>query len=354
MAGAASLAIESHGRVLVTGATGFLGHSLVTALAAAGYTVRALVRESSDTRQLRDLGVELCVGDVREAASINAAVEACDYVVHAAGLFRLWGDVRDFERTNVEGTAYVLEAALRHSVKKLVHISTVAVAGNPEPGQVIDETTPSRPVDAYQRSKVDGENLVRMYFQTARLPGVILRPGAFYGPWGRYAFNRLFFEEPLAGLLIQVHWGRRLTFPVFVPDVARVIVAALASGRAGEVYTVSGDSLTHRRVNQIVSRLAGIPGWRLNIPTGAMLALAGWLDRRAVRTGREPYYPPNLASYVFHDWQVSSAKARRELGFVPTPFEEGARQTLGWYRGLGRWPGKGLAFAGAVGNHAEN
>ena len=327
------------GRVLVTGATGFLGHSLVTELAAAGLAVRALVRATSDTRQLRDMGVELCVGDVREAATVNAAVTDCQFVVHAAGLFRLWGDVREFERTNVEGTAYVLEAALRHSVQKLVHISTVAVAGNPAPGTVIDENTPSRPVDAYQRSKVDGENLVRMFCQTARLPGVILRPGAFYGPWGRYAFNRLFFEDPLRGLLIQVHWGRRLTFPAFVPDVARVIVAALSAGRAGEVYTVSGDSLTHRRVNQIVSRLARIPSFRLNIPTGAMLALAGWLDRRAARTGREPYYPPNLAAYVFNDWNVSSAKARRELGFQPTSFEEGARKTLEWYRSQGRLHG---------------
>jgi len=322
-------------RVLVTGATGFLGHTLVTQLAGAGYTVRAMVRANSDTRQLRELGVELCLGDVRDAATVSNAVERCDYVVHAAGLFRLWGEVRDFERTNVEGTAYVLEAALRHGVQKLVHISTVAVAGNPGPGQVIDEATPSRPVDAYQRSKVDGENLVRMFQKTARLPAIILRPGAFYGPWGRYAFNRLFFEDPLRGLLIQVHWGRRLTFPVFVPDVARVIVAALKGGRPGEVYTFSGDSLSHRQVNQIVSRLAGLPALRFNVPTPMMLALASWLGQRAVRTGREPYYPLNLASYVFYDWNVSSAKARAELGFVPTPFEEGARQTLEWYRSLG-------------------
>jgi dihydroflavonol-4-reductase len=322
-------------RVLVTGATGFLGHNLVTQLVAGGYPVRALVRETSDTRYLRELAVELCVGDVRDAATVNIAVDGCDYVVHAAGLFRLWGEVREFERTNVEGTAYVLEAALRHGIQKLVHISTAAVAGNPQPGQVIDESTPSRPVDAYQRSKVDGENLVRMFQQTARLPAVILRPGAFYGPWGRYAFNRLFFEDPLRGLLIQVHWGRRLTFPVFVPDVARVIVAALKSGRPGEVYTFAGDSISHRQVNQIVSRLAGIPPWRFNVPTQTMLALAGWLGRRAARTGREPYYPLSLASYVFYDWKVSSAKTRAELGFVPTPFEEGARQTLEWYRGLG-------------------
>jgi dihydroflavonol-4-reductase len=129
----------------VTGATGFLGHNLVSLLVASGYSVRALVRESSDTRQLR----ELFVGDVRAAALVNAALAGCTYVVPAAGLFRLWGEVRDFERTNVEGTPYMLEAALRHSVRKLVHISTAAVAGNPEPRQVIDGATPSRPVDAY-------------------------------------------------------------------------------------------------------------------------------------------------------------------------------------------------------------
>ena len=316
-------------------------------MAAAGYTVRALVRESSDTRQLRELGAELCLGDVREAPTVNAAMLGCDYVVHAAGLFRLWGEAREFERTNVEGTAYVLEAALRQSVKKLVHISSAAVAGNPLPGQVIDEDTPSRPVDAYQRSKVDGENLVRMFQQTTHLPAVILRPGAFYGPWGRYAFNRLFFEDPLRGLLIQVHWGRRLTFPVFVPDVARVIVAALNRGRPGEVYTFAGDSISHRQVNQIVSGLAGIPSWRFNVPTWVMLAVAEWLGRRAARTGREPYYPLNLASYVFNDWQVSSAKTRSELGFVPTPFPEGARQTLEWYRGLGLLRRKVHSPAGA-------
>ena len=70
-------------RVLVTGATGFLGHNLVTQLAAAGYTVRALVRETSDTRHLRELGAELCTGDVREAAAVKAAVAGCDMVVHA-------------------------------------------------------------------------------------------------------------------------------------------------------------------------------------------------------------------------------------------------------------------------------
>lgn len=331
------------GKILVTGATGFLGHNLVVHLVNLGYGVRALVRATSNTRQLDALGVELSYGDVRDAGSVNAAVRGCRYVVHGAGLFRLWGPAREFERTNAEGTAYVLEAARRHSVQKLIHISSVAVIGIPPAGQIIDETTPCWPVDTYQRSKLDGENLVRMFHATTQLPVVILRPGAYYGPFGRYGFNRLFFEDPLKGLLIQVHRGRRLTFPVFVPDVACAVVAALSAGRPGETYNISGDPLPQREVSRIVSRLAGLPSVRANVPQQVMLALAAWMARRAERTGREPYYPLSLANYVFHDWPVSSAKARAELGFAATPFETGARQTLDWYAGLGLF--RGLAVA---------
>jgi nucleoside-diphosphate-sugar epimerase len=72
-----------------------------------------------------------------------------------------------------------------------------------------------------------------------------------------------------------------------------------------------------------------------------MLALARWMTRRAEHTGHEPYYPLTLANYVFHDWPVSSAKARAELGFRPTPFEEGARQTLAWYSAAGLFTPRG-------------
>jgi nucleoside-diphosphate-sugar epimerase len=318
-------------RVLLTGATGFLGHSLAAELDAAGYAIRALVRPASDTRHLQALGAELALGDLREAAAVHAAAAGCQFLIHAAGLFRFWGPAREFERANVEGTAYVLEAALRHGLERVVHVSTLAVVGAPPPGVVLDEAAPCRPADPYQRSKLDGENLVRMFHRTTGLPAIILRPGAFYGPWGRYAFNRLFFEDPLKGLLIQVHRGRRLTFPAFAPDVARACLSALATGRPGETYNVSGESLSHSAVNRVISRLAGLPPWRLNVPAALMLALARWSTRRAERTGREPYYPLSLASYVFHDWNVNSAKARAELGFSPTPFEVGARQTLDWY-----------------------
>ncbi len=317
--------------ILVTGATGFLGHHLVPHLAAAGYRVRALVRETSNTAHLRDPNVELAFGDVLDPASLHRAVAGCRYVLHAAGLFRFWGPKEEFERINVQGTANVLEAARREDVDKLAYISTIAVVGEHPAEVVIDENVKCQPADPYQRSKLDAENFVRMFAQGAHLPAVILRPGAFYGPWGRYAFNRLFFEDPLKGLRIQVHSGRRITFPAFAPDVARAALAALKLGRAGEIYNVCGEPLSHHEADTIISRLAGISPMRINVPMALMLRVARTLTRMADKSGHEPYYPIHLASYVFQDWRVSSEKARAELGFAPTPFEYGAYQTLEWY-----------------------
>lgn len=320
--------------ILVTGATGFLGHNLIPELLAAGHQVRAFVRPGSQFQFLERLDVELAFGDVLAPETIDAAMRGCEYVVHGAGHFRMWGQSRPFERTNAEGTAYMMEVAARRAVRKFVHISTVVVIGRPEPGRPIDESHPVRPLDFYQRSKFDGENIVRMYYLTARVPAVILRPGAFYGPWGRYAWNRLFFEDPLRGIRIQIHRGRRITFPVFVPDVARAILAALNCGRPGQVYNVCGDPITHGEANTVISRLAGISPFRLNVPGWLMIWLARLMTAVADRVGREPYYPLNLAPYVFYDWPVSSEKARAEFNWRPTPFEEGARRTLEWYARL--------------------
>lgn len=317
--------------ILVTGATGFLGHNLIPLLIERKHAVRVLARPTSNLDLLRAQGVEIAMGDVRDAASVEAAMAGCRAVIHGAAKFRFWGHERDFVEINVHGTQNVVEAACRVGVERFIHISTIAVIGKPQPGVTITEETPTRPQDAYQRSKLAGERLVMQAYHARRLPALVLRPGAFYGPWGRYAFNRLFFEDPLKGLPIQVHRGRHVNFPIFVPDLCRVIEAALTQGRPGEIYNVSGPSMTHQEINEIISRLAGLPPRRINAPGWGMLALAGAWTFIARFTGREPYYPLNLAPYVFCDWIVSSDKARRELGFESTPFEEGARQTLEWY-----------------------
>ncbi|MDY7077039.1 MAG: NAD-dependent epimerase/dehydratase family protein [Chloroflexota bacterium] len=329
--------------VLITGATGFLGHTLCPYLVERGYRLRALVRPSSAWDFLRPLGVELAWGDIRDAEAVHAATEGCQAVVHAAGKFRFWGRRSDFFAVNLEGTKNALEAALRADVERFIYISTIAVIGAPRTDTVIDEAYPPTPWDDYQRSKLAAERLTLRYHQAYGFPALVLRPGAFYGPGSRYAFNRLFFEDPLKGLPVQVHRGKHVNFPVYIRDVAQGIDLALKQGQPGEVYNISGPSLSHREANDLVDRLLGYHIQRFNAPAWAMLTLARvwtWLSRY---TGREPYYPLNLALYVFYDWKVSSDKAQRELGFVPTPFEEGAQATLAWYREMGMKPSNRLA-----------
>jgi nucleoside-diphosphate-sugar epimerase len=162
-----------------------------------------------------------------------------------------------------------------------------------------------------------------------------MRPGAFYGPWGHYGLNRLLFDDFLRGIRIQVHHGRHITFPVYVKDVCWAIETLLERGRLGEIYNVSGESIPHRQASDIISRLAAKSTWRFNAPEGLMVTVARIMEILARFTRREPWYPLNLYPYIFYDWPVSSQKARRELGFHPTPFEDGARQTLEWYQANG-------------------
>ncbi|MCZ7667190.1 MAG: hypothetical protein M5U34_08230 [Chloroflexi bacterium] len=174
----------------------------------------------------------------------------------------------------------------------------------------------------------------------------MLRPGAFYGPWGRYAFNRLFFEEPLRGWRIKVNGGRHITFPVYALDVVQSIMLALVNGRSGQVYNICSQSLDHNSVNNIISDLAGISRWRFNFPTWSVLALAKSWTALSRYTGREPFYPINMAPYVFQDWPISTQKAETELGFQPTPFTSGAAATLDWYRQQGYCKGGKVAGGG--------
>jgi nucleoside-diphosphate-sugar epimerase len=319
--------------VFLTGGTGFLGRHLVPRLCRAGYTVRVLTRHPENNQWLsRYPRIEIVHGDLLDEPLIHEAIQGCRFVIHAAGLFRFWGDAAEFESTNVTGTENVLRAALDAQVERLVHISTIAVIGQPDPDKVMDENYPANPVEPYQRSKLQAERLAVSYYTEKGLPLIVLRPGAYYGPMGEYAFNRLFFTDPMRGLIMQLNHGRYITFPAFIDDVAQGVILALERGRLGEIYNLCGDWLTHKEAFDIVCAEAGllsirppIPGWMGIMTSRVMTAFSRF-------THREPFWPLNLRSYVYNYWRVSSEKARRELGFVPTDFRKGASQTIAWYR----------------------
>lgn len=322
--------------ILVTGATGFLGHHLIPQLIKTGYRVRALVRPTSDSSFLQKMGAELVYAhDITDEKGVAEACRGCRYVIHGAGYFRFWGEEKLFWQTNVQGTEAVVAGALAAQVERVVHISTVVVVGRESAGTPITELSPCYPQDPYQKSKLAGEDRMLAAGRDHGLPVIVLRPGAFYGPWGRYAFNRLFFEEPLRGWRIKVHGGRHITFPVYVPDVVQGIQLALTRGTVGQIYNICGESLDHNMANRIVSEIAGISPFRLPIPTFSAQLLAYSMTTLARLTRREPFYPTNIIHYIFQDWPINSAKAQTELGFQATSFVEGAKATLEWYRQTG-------------------
>lgn len=319
--------------IFVTGGTGFLGRHLVPLLCRSGYRLRLLTRHPEQYPWLyRYPNVETVNGDLRDRASIEAGMQGCRLVIHAGGLFRFWGETEWFYQTNVMGTQNVMAAACSAAVEKVIHISSIAVIGQPDPENVIDETYAPHPVDPYQRSKFEAEQLALSYWQDYGLPVCVLRPGAYYGPMGEYAFNRLFFRDPMRGIIMQVDGGRYIIFPAYIADVAQSILLALQRGKPGEIYNICGDWIAHKDVFDIVLQAANIRFPRLPIPGWMGINFARMLESISTITRREPFYPMNLQSYVYNNWRVSSAKARHDLGFVPTDFAEGARQTLAWYQ----------------------
>jgi dihydroflavonol-4-reductase len=328
--------------ILVTGGTGFLGRNLLPILLDAGYPVRLISRQPEKYPWLRDLNVEVVTADVVEREKVFAAMQGVRYVVHGAGLFRFWGQTSDFEQTNIRGTQNILEAAAQVGIEKLVHVSTIAVAGYPrDPQRIIDEAYVCQPMDDYQRSKAAGEQQVLDAVRELGVPAVIVRGGAFYGPHGRYAFNKLFFEDPLINHLpMGVDGGRHLTFPAYIKDVARGLLLGLEKGRPGEVYNVSSQTLKHREVERIIARISGTSAFRLHAPRVMMVQVARLLTWLTELTGRERRYVLTMEPYIFGEWNVSIEKARQELGFQPTSFEQGVRETLQWYIDEGLWKSK--------------
>ncbi len=317
--------------LFLTGATGFLGRHLLPLLLRAGYPVRALVRPGSASRLAPRPGLEVVLGDLLTPATYAPALQGCQGVIHAAGLFRFWGPEARFEAINRQGTQRLAVAAARARVRRLVYLSTLAVIGTPPLQGPITEATPPRPRDAYQRSKYAAEQALRRVAQQSDLEVVILRPGGFYGPGGTYGLNRLLVLDPLRGIRVRVQGGRLHLFPpAFIEDVARSTLRALTQGRAGEVYHLHDRPPTLAEAQGLLTALAGLPSRWWDIPAPLLLTWAALSEAVAWLTRREPFYPLNLRHYVLQDWRAESGKARRELGFVPTPLEEGLRQTVAW------------------------
>jgi dihydroflavonol-4-reductase len=170
-------------RVFVTGGTGFVGKPTVRRLVEGGHEVRCLVRRTSHTRMLEELGCQLAYGDVTDKASVLDGMKGCDWLVHLANVYYFWEpDKGVYHRVNVEGTRNVMEAALEAGVSKVAHVSTLVVWGKPTQ-LPFNERTPVGPERFSQdaQSKYEGDLVVWELYRERELPVVVLYPGTVLG-----------------------------------------------------------------------------------------------------------------------------------------------------------------------------
>ncbi len=314
-------------RVLVTGATGFLGVAVCRELLGRGHAVRALVRSASGLAGLEGLEVEVARGDVLDPASVRAALAGRDAVVHAAGLPRIGGDDRETFAVNVRGAEVVLGAALEARVARAVLTSSVAAIGGSRTPVLLDETTPSNAEAlgiGYFVSKLRGER-AGLALAARGLPLVVLRPSVVFGPGDTHRSS-----AELAASIARRRlpgWVEGGSSFCDVRDVARAHVEALERGRAGEVYVLGGHNL---RVSELVRRVAAIAGVPPppRIPYPVAWAAAALQEAAARVRGGRPATTRDLVRSARLFTFVSSAKAERELGYAIRPFDEMVRDTL--------------------------
>jgi len=327
--------VHSQTKVLVTGATGFIGGNLVKALVDSGYRTRVLLRPASNTRNIVGLDVEKAYGDLRDRSSLERALDGCDGLFHVAAAYTFWApDPKDVYETNVRGTENLLTAALAKGIQKVVYTSTESVIGIDGNGGLGTEELTADPRELagdYRKSKYQAEQ-VALRLSRAGLPLVVVNPTAPVGPGDlKPTPTGQFIVDFLNGRMpAYVNTGLNL---VYVGDVARGHVLAMEKGHLGERYILGNRNLTFKEILGLLEKITGLKAPQRRIPVWFALGIA-YLDEFVVAKARKR--PPRIpvaavrsaCTYRYFD----CSKAIRELGLPQTPVEEALEKAVRWFR----------------------
>ncbi|HUA35037.1 MAG TPA: hopanoid-associated sugar epimerase [Candidatus Binataceae bacterium] len=321
---------------LVTGGNGFVGSHVVRALLARGDHVRVLLREKADRSALVGLDIELAIGDLRDASSVERASTGCNEVYHVAADYRLWlTDPAPMYATNVEGTKNVIRAARAAGVKRIVHTSTVGALGIPHGGIGREDTpvTLEQMPGHYKRSKFLAEQEA-MKAAREGAPVVIVNPST---PIGEYDY-----KPTPTGRIIVDFLNRRM--PAYVDtglnlvdaaDCARGHLLAAERGRVGEKYILGAENMSLKEFLARLARLSGLAAPRVRIPYAVAFGFA--LGAEAVSrtvTRRAPRASLTEVRMARKHMFFDSSKAKAELGYEPGPVDDSIRRAIEFFKAM--------------------
>lgn len=324
-------------KFLVTGGTGYVGVPLIDTLLQNNHQVRVLVRSKSKFKNLiANPNIEIVVGDLLDTKSLQVATSGCSAIFHLAAFADIWSrDPSIYEQINVEGTKNLLSAASAQGVKRILITSTAGVMGpTANDGQPVTEGTSRQPIlfSKYDQSKYK-EELAAFEFLKKGLEVIIVNPSRIYGPGIHGTSNSV---SRLIDLFNQGKWrfipgdGSSIGNYVYIDDIVNGHLLAMERGSSGQRYILGGENISYRDLFTKLNKLTGRHQKLFKIPIGVLLIWSYSELLVAKLTGRKPMIVPAFVKKLSHNWNLSSDKAKRELGYHFIDFETGLKKTLDW------------------------
>ena len=322
-------------RTLVTGATGFVGAAVARRLLAAGHEVRVLVRPTSNLANIADLPIEKRMGDLRDPASLRAAMEGIEALFHVAADYRIWAPKpQELLDSNVAGTANIMDAALAAGVGRIVYCSSVAAIVPRPDGNAANESvmgTENQMIGLYKRSKFLAEAEVHRRIAEQGLPAVIVNPSAPMGPRDvkPTPTGRIIVDAAKGKIPVYVDTGLNI---VHVEDVAEGHLLAFEKGRVGERYILGGENVSLRELLTIIAHAVGRKPPTVQIPHALTIAIGYAAETWCRMFGGDPIATGDAARMARKKMFYSSDKAKRELGYAPRPARQAIADSLSWFK----------------------
>ncbi len=319
--------------ILVTGSTGFIGTELTLTLSKQAHTVYALYRDETKIKRIKHDNVIPVKANILDENEMENVIQKCEQIYHIAAFTGVWAKKKQIiYDINVKASEIVFKLALKHN-KRVVFTSSAGIFGPSINGQINENT--KRSMDyfiEYERTKALAEQKLRDYVAKG-LDAVIVNATRVYGPG---LLNKSNGSAMMIKSYTEGKWrilpgnGKSIGNYVFIEDVVHGHILAMQKGKSGEQYILGGDNVSYIQFFEIVSQICGKKHRMIKMPLFLMLAVANVMMFLNFTLKISPLITPPLVRKFNYDWNVSSAKAEKELGYKPHTFAEGAKKTIEW------------------------